>query len=434
MFMLCSNIRLQLSSAGGVPSKISVTRIQRKLRILGCDVQGVAATTYPSNLLNALRHELASVISDSSANVVPSLCAAIGLSAGDTEESFRSKTKYAERRLFEKSGVELIAVANKLLERSESFDLLEAKSKVEEYGKPKVSELTRRRIVAIFNSRPIVTDLDYMDFLQRVWPMKDMPTLHGVFRNDQTTLYDDFVQAIVRNDDWPNQEVLENLNIYGCSQRLFFRFLEEVVSPMARDHEGQIALAELINDLLQHDGYRLTVVRRMSGSPVYEVRAALIGSPADTAISATLLAFDPETVHARWTEALDRRDSNPEGAITLARTLLEDVCKWITIEAGEDYEEKDELPHLYRRLAKILKLAPDDHTEQIFKQILGNCQSVVESLGALRNKISDAHSRGPKRVKPAPRHAQLAVNLSGAMADFLVLTWLARKDENKKGD
>ncbi len=82
-----------------------------------------------------------------------------------------------------------------------------------------------------------------------------------------------------------------------------------------------------------------------------------------------------------------------------------------------------------RQLAKLLRLAPDDHTEQVFKQILGACQSVVESLGALRNKLGDAHSLGPLRARPSPRHAALAVTLSGGMATFLVETWQARKAE-----
>jgi hypothetical protein len=79
----------------------------------------------------------------------------------------------------------------------------------------------------------------------------------------------------------------------------------------------------------------------------------------------------------------------------------------------------------------VLKLAPDDHTEQVFKQILGSCQSVVESLGALRNKLSDAHSPGPKRARPQARHAELAVNLAGAMSTFLVATWAARQSEGE---
>jgi hypothetical protein len=51
---------------------------------------------------------------------------------------------------------------------------------------------------------------------------------------------------------------------------------------------------------------------------------------------------------------------------------------------------------------------------------------VIEGLGAVRNKLSDAHGRGKRSPKPAARHAELVVNLAGAMATFLVRTWRSR--------
>lgn len=147
------------------------------------------------------------------------------------------------------------------------------------------------------------------------------------------------------------------------------------------------------------------------------------GSPADEAISSALHRFDREVVHRRWTDALERRATDPEGAITLARTLLEDVIKWLLSKQNVAYDEKADLPVLYRLIAADLRLAPDAHTEDVFKRILGSCQSVVESLGTLRNKLGDAHSTGPRRVKPHGRHAELAVNLAGTMATFLIATW-----------
>jgi hypothetical protein len=71
-------------------------------------------------------------------------------------------------------------------------------------------------------------------------------------------------------------------------------------------------------------------------------------------------------------------------------------------------------------------LAPDQHTEEIFKTILGSCQQIVNGLGTLRNRLSDSHGRGRKPVRPQARHAELAVNLAGAVAAFLVSTWQAR--------
>ncbi|MDS1138764.1 abortive infection family protein [Nitratireductor indicus] len=388
-----------------------------------------AAQQYPTVAVKQLRNVLAGAISDFSANEVPSLCSRLQLRDGDRDGSFKSKFKYAERRLIEKSAAELIPIAQRLLQEADSYEVAEALAKLQEAGKDTVSELTRRRIMALFDKRPYSTEFEDIDFIRRVWPTTNMPSVVSSFSNSRSeaTLDDDLFNAIVRNNDWNNRETLEAVGYLTCSQRQFFRFLEEVTSPLTQSRENQTDLAAAINEHLRHDGYRLIIVRRLSGSPVYEVQPAALGSPSDDAISQALAEFDTETVHARWTQALDRRDTDPAGAITLARTLLEDVCKWIIIEAGETYEEKDDLPVLYRKLAKILNLAPDGHTEPVFKQILGSCQSVVESLGSLRNKISDAHSPGPKKVKPAARHAQLAVNLSGTMATFLVSTWAARK-------
>lgn len=155
------------------------------------------------------------------------------------------------------------------------------------------------------------------------------------------------------------------------------------------------------------------------------VSRASQSQPADSDISNVLSSFDEQGVHAAWRKALARRQNDPEGAITSARTLLETVCKHIIDNStdGSKYEEKDDLPKLYRTAAHSLNLAPDQHTEETFKQILGGCRSVVEGLGTMRNKLSDAHGRGRKPVRPAPRHAALAVNLAGSMATFLIETW-----------
>lgn len=153
------------------------------------------------------------------------------------------------------------------------------------------------------------------------------------------------------------------------------------------------------------------------------IQRASLSQPADTVISNSLSSFDATGVHAVWIRALERRERDPEGAITLARTLLEGVCKHVIEADGGQYAEKDDLPKLYRSAAEMLNLAPDQHTEETFKRILGSCQNVVESLGTLRNKLSDAHGRGSRPVRPAPRHAALAVNLAGAMATFLIETW-----------
>ncbi len=156
---------------------------------------------------------------------------------------------------------------------------------------------------------------------------------------------------------------------------------------------------------------------------------ASTNQPADHGISDTLSSFDVLGVHGVWRKALARREADPEAAITSARTLVETVCKHIieaSLGAG-GYKDSDDLPKLYRTAASVLNLAPDQHSEETFKRILGGCQSVVEGLGTARNKLSDAHGRGRVPVRPAARHAALAVNLAGAMATFLIETWNERQ-------
>ena len=152
-------------------------------------------------------------------------------------------------------------------------------------------------------------------------------------------------------------------------------------------------------------------------------------TPSDISIAGILDKFDTEHVHSAWSKALDRRETDPEGAITMARTLLESVCKHILDESGKTYKQDINLPKLYRKTAEVLNIAPSNHTEQVFKQILGGCTAIIEGLGALRNRISDAHGQGKLSVKPATRHAELAVNLSGTMASFLIATWEKRSKE-----
>lgn len=375
-----------------------------------------------------LRTRIAEVVALNKAYDVPAVCIRLGLAEGTDDEAMRSKFRYVHSRLVPLSTARVVAVAKELLEQDWDFWLAELVAKVTEHGTPQVSILTRRRIFDVFDGQPLCTEYDQVDFLEDVFPIGVMSS---AFPDadiwEHRSLKDDIIQHTVRNDDWSNRELLERLGLLDASKALLFRFLEAAVHPTAIDEASQKQRVESINRHLQHDGYRLSRTGRMSGSPVYTVGAAAIGSPAEAAISDTLAKFEPDQVHARWTAALDRRSDDPAGAITLARTLLEDVCRWLLHELDIQAADQDDLPALYRKLSKALKLAPDDHSEQVFKQILGNCQSVVESLGALRNKLGDAHSGGPKRARPAARHAELAVNLAGSMATFLVATWQTRR-------
>lgn len=162
-------------------------------------------------------------------------------------------------------------------------------------------------------------------------------------------------------------------------------------------------------------------------APVFSYLENISNTPGADEVTAALQIFDSEHVLSAWQKALARKTSDPEAALTSARTLLESTCKHILDSLAIAYNDAADLPDLYSAVAKGLNLSPSQHTEQIFKQVLGGCHSVVQGLGTMRNRLGDAHGKGQASYKPLPRHAALAVNLSGAMSMFLVETYEARK-------
>lgn len=149
-------------------------------------------------------------------------------------------------------------------------------------------------------------------------------------------------------------------------------------------------------------------------------------SPLDGLMADAAVRMDSDSVRDAWAHALERRMNHPEGAITMARTLLESTLKTILDDREITYEDRDDLPAVYKKVRDELGLAPGDYSEQAFKQILGGAHSVVVGLGSLRNKAGDAHGSGRTVYRPSPRHAALAVNLAGATALFLIETHQVR--------
>lgn len=144
--------------------------------------------------------------------------------------------------------------------------------------------------------------------------------------------------------------------------------------------------------------------------------------PSDDITSQKIEKLNQRYIHQEWQKALARRAVDPEAAITSARSLLETVCKFVLDSNSIEYKDSDDLPKLYKQASESLNLSPTQHTENIFKEILSGCISVVKGLGSLRNKLSDAHGKSGDYIKPSERHAEFAVNIAGATSIFLLET------------
>jgi len=152
--------------------------------------------------------------------------------------------------------------------------------------------------------------------------------------------------------------------------------------------------------------------------------------PADQDTELILNKINSEQVKSAWSKALLRRRTDSDGAITAAKTLIEAVCKHILTDLGVTYPRDLDISQLYYLVSTQLCLSPDQYINRNIKRILGNCQAVVGGVALLRNKLGDAHARGPKDFIPGEDEAELAVNLSGTIATFLLKSW----DKQKRGE
>jgi hypothetical protein len=205
-----------------------------------------------------------------------------------------------------------------------------------------------------------------------------------------------------------------------------WQLFEQGLLSMTLDDQRRFLL-----DMCTYDGY--PKYSMPSDEDIAKLRGMLLSGTAPGAMSASdrLGELDDwEAVARSWTAALDKVVSDPEGAITATRTTLESVCKHICEERSEPYEDGWDLSRLYKAAARSMDIAPDQHSEQIIKQILSGVVTVVDGLAGMRNRLSDAHGRGKVSSRPAPRHAKLAANAGFAIAGFLIDSHVEKPKRN----
>lgn len=155
----------------------------------------------------------------------------------------------------------------------------------------------------------------------------------------------------------------------------------------------------------------MVVLENWSATPIAETGSRLLS------------IVDSAHVAAYWRKTLERLPSDPEGAITVAKSLLESVCKHILDERGIDYRENQSLPALYESAASALGIFPNKKNDEATTKILGGCVTIVGGLANLRNKLSDAHGKGKSSSSASRVQAELAVSMSGAVSVFLISTF-----------
>ncbi|MED2706615.1 abortive infection family protein [Bacillus toyonensis] len=122
----------------------------------------------------------------------------------------------------------------------------------------------------------------------------------------------------------------------------------------------------------------------------------------------------------RCDERIEQNDY--PGAITLARSVVEGVCKEIILNlTNEELNGNEDLLKLFKIVRNELNLNPNNEKlNRPLKEVLSGLIKVVEGLNSIRNTNGDAHYN---KNKVNLHHALLVVNSAKTLVTFLFDTY-----------
>lgn len=195
------------------------------------------------------------------------------------------------------------------------------------------------------------------------------------------------------------------------------QLIEEIFDPLEFEgtdksfHEA----VEAINPFLERDGFRLS----LSSGAAKVVSASgdiLDFEPPLSGIDETSVEFVQDNADKCRRKL---RDGDYRGAITNARSLLEDVL--IGVERRLSKEDlpryNGDLPQLCKRVRKLLKMEVELHAaDKDLFVMLNGLTGVVDGLAGFSNRAGDRHGGG---IQPARHHAVMVVSCAISISSFV---------------
>lgn len=120
----------------------------------------------------------------------------------------------------------------------------------------------------------------------------------------------------------------------------------------------------------------------------------------------------------------DIDEGNFDSAITKARTILEETFCYVIEKKGAIPFENGDIGKLYGQVKDLYNMHADKNLDKRINMLLSGLEKIISSIAEMRNKESDAHGVGNKRIGISDYHTRLFVNASVAMADFILSVYL----------
>ncbi|WP_426241985.1 abortive infection family protein [Psychrobacter sp. TWP2-1-2] len=299
----------------------------------------------------------------------------------------------------------------------------------------KISQITRRDIFDILKIEEIwwAGKLDETEFLSRLYDLESMPSRDPRFSDAAGDIW----QHRINNDDWEDNWIFndERFNLLKCNDASFLNFLCEMIHPVVRGYLHEVdKFHRIFNDSLSNDGFEIIERTRISNRPVFSGRMKFTGkSSIEKKGNEIKIIFNADYVSQQINLMESSIETSPYQAIGVAKELIETACKSIFKSRQEEYNKNWDLSKLMRETTKLLKIAPDDISNEAkaaksIRQILGSLSAVVQGIAEVRNEYGSGHGKDSSFKGLQPRYAKLAVGASSTLAIYLLETNEMRKD------
>ena len=117
---------------------------------------------------------------------------------------------------------------------------------------------------------------------------------------------------------------------------------------------------------------------------------------------------------------MDLNNEAYDSVVTKSRTYIEETCIFILEQKGLPHSEKGEIEKLYGECKDSLNMKRSSEWDDLVSDLVNGLNKIVKSIGSMRNKNSDSHGVGSKRISIKRREASLIANSSITLCDYLL--------------
>lgn len=199
------------------------------------------------------------------------------------------------------------------------------------------------------------------------------------------------------------------------SKEQFGRILSGYTADIIESSYGKITttIIEQINGILY-----------FGGNELIQISGKFLVRPIETIVSVatpTIRIIDRSYIKDLSERAMkDVTDENYDSAITKSRTLLEEVFCYVIEKKNETPVDNGDIGKLYNQVKQLYNMHQSKELDKRINGLLSGLEKILNAISEMRNKDSDSHGVGARRISISEHHARLFVNSAMTMADFIL--------------